>query len=50
MKPPQDPPRLLDPGSDAPAWLRSSLEPGARDVASPERLARIDLTILDGHD
>jgi hypothetical protein len=41
MKSPQDPPRLLDPGSGAPAWLRSSLEAGARDVAGPERLARI---------
>ncbi len=41
MKPQQDPPRLLDPGSDAPAWLRASMEAGARDLASPPRLARI---------
>jgi hypothetical protein len=41
MKPPQDPPRLLDPGSDAPAWLRASLEAGARDVPGPQRLAVI---------
>jgi len=41
MKPPRDPPRLLDPGSEAPEWLRSSLEAGVRDVPGPERLARI---------
>ena len=41
MRPPRDPPRLLEPGSDAPAWLRSSLEAGVRDVPGPERLARI---------
>jgi hypothetical protein len=41
MKPPQDPPRLLEPGSDAPAWLRSSLDAGVRDVPGPKRLARI---------
>jgi hypothetical protein len=48
MKPPQDPPRLLDPGSDAPAWLRSPLEAGARDVAGPARLARIAAGLPSG--
>ncbi len=41
MKTPQDPPRLLDPGSDAPAWLRASLEPGARDLPGAARLSWI---------
>jgi hypothetical protein len=48
MKPPQDPPRLLDQGSDAPAWYRAPLEAGARDVASPERLARIAARLPSG--
>ena len=48
MKPLHDPPRLLDPGSDAPAWLRSSLDAGARDVADPARLARIAARLPSG--
>jgi hypothetical protein len=48
MKPPRDPLRLLDPGSDAPAWLRPSLEAGARDVPSAERLARIAARLPGG--
>ena len=48
MKPPQDPPRLLDPGSDAPAWLRASLEVGARDVPGPNRLAGIAARLPGG--
>jgi len=48
MKPPQDPPRLLDPGSDAPGWLRGPLEAGARDLARPSQLARIAARLPKG--
>jgi hypothetical protein len=48
MRPPQDPPRLLDASSDAPASLRSALEAGARDVPSAARLAGIAARLPGG--
>jgi hypothetical protein len=45
---PQDPPRLLDPASGAPSWLRSSLEAGTLDVPGPARMARIAARLPGG--
>jgi hypothetical protein len=41
MTDPKDPPRLLDPASDAPAGLRDVLSAAQRDVGSSAQLARL---------